>query len=88
MTPVSRSDPVLEFVRSRQRFVHRCHGRKKPQPPLLAGASVGRLIEPCGGERSVSVPLLLPTSPIALVALIPSWDLFVSAKDLLIEWGR
>jgi hypothetical protein len=28
-TPVSRSDPVLRFVRSRQRFVHRCHGRKK-----------------------------------------------------------
>ena len=24
-----RSDPVLDFVRSRQRFVYRCHGQKK-----------------------------------------------------------
>ena len=27
--PSGRSDPVVGFVRSRQRFVHRCHGRKK-----------------------------------------------------------
>src|SRR6516162_8265606 len=38
MTPLSRPDPVLRFVLSRQRFVHRCHGRKRPQL-LTAGAS-------------------------------------------------
>ena len=29
MAPVSRSAPVLRFVRLRQRFVRRCHGRKE-----------------------------------------------------------
>ena len=31
-TPLSCSDRVLRFVLLRQRFVHRCHGRKMPQP--------------------------------------------------------
>ena len=35
---LSHSDPVLRFVLQRQRFVHRSHGRKRPQP-LTAGAS-------------------------------------------------
>jgi hypothetical protein len=35
---ISRSDPVLRFVRSRQRFVRCCHGQKRPQP-FTAGAS-------------------------------------------------
>jgi len=29
MTPLSRSDPALRFVRSRQGFVRRCHGTEK-----------------------------------------------------------
>jgi hypothetical protein len=37
-TPLGRSDPVLRFVRSRQRFVRCCHGQKRPQP-FTAGAS-------------------------------------------------
>jgi hypothetical protein len=40
----------------------------------------------------VPVPLLLPTSPIALVAQTLSPDLFICAKDLFIEaiagWPR
>src|SRR5262245_46554818 len=37
-TPLSRSDPVLRFVRSRQRFVHLrhscCAGRVRAPPPV------------------------------------------------------
>src|SRR5262249_40758670 len=40
MTPVSRPDPVLRFVRSRQRFVRRC----QPGPPH--GAAVARNVSP------------------------------------------
>jgi len=36
---LSRSDPVLRFVHRRQKFVHRCHGRKKAPAELTAGAS-------------------------------------------------
>src|SRR5262249_5731188 len=32
MTPLGRSDPVLRFVRLRQRFVRRCQRRKRPRP--------------------------------------------------------
>ena len=35
MTPLSRSDPVLRFVRSRQGFVRRCHGTEKA--PTIKG---------------------------------------------------
>ena len=53
--------------------------------PFSGQGLVGRLIEPCGGERSVPVPLLLPISPIALVALTRFPDLFVDARKLFVE---
>jgi len=38
-TPLSRSDPVLRFVRSRQTFVRRGHEWKKAPAEWTAGAS-------------------------------------------------
>jgi hypothetical protein len=36
MAPLSRSDPVLRFVRSRQRFVRWGHGRMRPNRKKLS----------------------------------------------------
>jgi hypothetical protein len=36
MTPLSRSDPVLKFVRSRQKFVRRSQGRMRPNRKKLS----------------------------------------------------
>jgi hypothetical protein len=58
----------------------------------MAGAPVGRADQSrrtlCGGGRSVPCPLLLLRhlpGRYRLVVLTRSWDLFVCAKDLLID---
>src|SRR6516164_6990781 len=57
----------------------------RPQPPLLAGASVRRPSASCPGEwqEALSLPNLRAEHP--LVALTPSSDLFICAKNLLVE---
>jgi hypothetical protein len=41
---LSRLWPLQRLVYLRQRFVHRCHGRKRPRP-LKAGAHIGDIID-------------------------------------------
>jgi len=53
-TPLSRSDRVLRFVLLRQRFVHRCHGRKMPQPFDGRGKLAERLEVEFGPFRSAA----------------------------------
>ena len=57
----------------------------RPQPPLLAGASVRRPSAFCPGEwqEALSLPNLRAEHP--LVALPMSGDLFICARDLLVE---
>jgi len=45
MTPLSRSDPVLRFVRPRQRFVRRCHEWKKAPASTLGRGKLAKRIE-------------------------------------------
>src|SRR5215831_17525339 len=61
------------------------NARMRPQPPLLAGASVRRPSASCPGEwqEALSLPNLRAEHP--LVAQTPSLDLFICAKDLLAE---
>jgi hypothetical protein len=69
-TPLSRSDPVLRFVRSRQRFVHRSAGAR-PKARQFVGALVaalGRI------SRLVALP---PVRDLLLCANL----LFVAASD-------
>jgi hypothetical protein len=54
MTPLGRSDPVLRFVRSRQRFVSRCHGTEKA--PTIKGR--GKLSRAECDIRSSALPAL------------------------------
>src|SRR5215467_12926175 len=60
------------------------NARIRPQPPLLAGASVRRPSASCPGEwqEALSLPNLRAEHP--LVAQTPSLDLFIYAKDLLV----
>src|SRR5262249_60516925 len=71
-TPLSRSDPVLRFVLSRRRFVRRCHRRKKA-PTIKGRGKLGGGIQPSHRAERF------------LVALTPSSDLFICAKDLFVE---
>ena|SRR6516164_260985 len=52
VTLLSRSDRGLRFVRSRQRFVRRCHGRKKPQSSTTGAVKLER-----GGEEPFEAAL-------------------------------
>src|SRR5262245_49116960 len=61
------------------------NARMRPQPPLLAGASVRRPSASCPGElqEALSLPNLRAEHP--LVALPTFWDLLICAKDLFGE---
>src|SRR5262245_20717037 len=61
------------------------NARMRPQPPLLAGASVRRPSASCAGEwqEALSLPNLRAEHP--LVALGTYVDLCICAKDLLVE---
>ena len=71
-TPLSRAGPVLRFVLPRQRFVRRCHRRKKA-PTIKGRGKLGGGIRPSIGPNA------------SLVALPTSWDLLPCAKDLFVE---
>ena len=75
MAPLSHSDPVLRFVRQRQRFVRRCQGRDPGHTGIRAGR--GPLALRCGDKPHRRAERPLGRS-------IPWWVLFVHAKDLFI----
>src|SRR6516225_4881125 len=57
----------------------------RPQPPLLAGASVRRPSASCPGEwqEALSLPNLRAEHPLVAQDLVR--DLFICAKDLFVE---
>src|SRR5262249_51471183 len=59
--------------------------RMRPQPPLLARASVGRPSAVCVGEWQGVFSFPHPLAEHPLVALGPPHGLFICAKDLFIE---
>ena len=72
--------PGPGFVTLRQRFVRRCHGRKKPQPLTGRGKSAERIEVEFGPFR----PAASRRAECLLVALPTSGDLFICAKDLFV----
>src|SRR5262245_40331021 len=89
--PLSLLHTLLCARRDRSCRPHR-NARKRPQPPLLAralswqnrsiSALAPRVWEKCAGSLLLSHHL---RTDIALVALTPSGDLFICAKDLFFE---
>ena len=71
-TPLSRAGPVLRFVLPRQRFVRRCHRRKKA-PTIKGRGKLGGGIQPSHRAERF---LVAPTS---------SGDLFICAKELFVD---
>jgi hypothetical protein len=76
---LSRSDAVLRFVRSRQRFVRRCHRGKKA--PAIDGRGKLSRAELSGLFGPIR-PAFTGRAERFFVARPTSWDLLICAKDL------